>query len=124
METSTYQEWIQSVEEGYAWLKERCHTIFVVGLSMGGTLTLYMAENHPEIKGIVSINAAIDIPALNPQAFEADPHTRFLDSAGSDVKKKTQMKSAMTKRLSRHLKNYISCLELLKMIYPKLLARP
>lgn len=120
METSTYQEWIQSVEEGYAWLKERCHTIFVVGLSMGGTLTLYMAENHPEIKGIVSINAAIDIPALNPQAFEADPHTRFLDSAGSDVKKENADEIGYDKTPVASLKELYKLLGIVKKDLPKI----
>ncbi|WP_034262583.1 alpha/beta hydrolase [Bacillus sp. J33] len=84
METTTYQDWIDSVEEGYQWLKERCSTIFVTGLSMGGTLTLYMAEKYPEIKGIIPINAAIDIPDMAAAANLED--VRFLDAIGSDIK--------------------------------------
>lgn len=64
MESTTYEDWIASLEEGYQWLKERCDTIFVTGLSMGGTLTLYMAQKHPEIKAIIPINAAIEIPTM------------------------------------------------------------
>ncbi len=86
MEQSSYEEWIASVEEGYAWLKERCETIFVTGLSMGGTLTLYMAERHPEVKAIVPINAAIDIPDM-AGALKDPNQPRFLDSIGSDIKK-------------------------------------
>ncbi|PWW20517.1 esterase/lipase [Cytobacillus oceanisediminis] len=84
METTTYQDWIHSVEEGYQWLKERCSTIFVTGLSMGGTLTLYMAEKYPEIKGIIPINAAIEIPDMAAAANLED--VRFLDAIGSDIK--------------------------------------
>ncbi|MBG9547823.1 alpha/beta fold hydrolase [Cytobacillus firmus] len=84
METTTYQDWIHSVEEGYQWLKERCSTIFVTGLSMGGTLTLYMAEKYPEIKGIIPINAAIEIPDMAAAASLKD--VRFLDAIGSDIK--------------------------------------
>lgn len=84
METTTYHDWIHSVEEGYQWLKERCSTIFVTGLSMGGTLTLYMAENYPEIKGIIPINAAIEIPDMAAAASLED--VRFLDAIGSDIK--------------------------------------
>ncbi|SIE33316.1 Thermostable monoacylglycerol lipase [Mycobacteroides abscessus subsp. abscessus] len=57
MEQTQYSDWIASIEEGFQWLKERCDDIFVTGLSMGGTLTLYMAEKHSEIKAIIPINA-------------------------------------------------------------------
>ncbi|MGV2938325.1 alpha/beta hydrolase [Mesobacillus sp. LC4] len=85
MEQTTYQDWIASVEEGFKWLKARCDKVYVTGLSMGGTLTLYMAENYPEIRGIVLINAAIDIPAMEP-VLQLEG-TRFLDAIGSDIKK-------------------------------------
>ncbi|TKD72424.1 alpha/beta hydrolase [Pseudalkalibacillus hwajinpoensis] len=100
MEQSTYKEWIQSVEEGYQWLNERCEQIFITGLSMGGTLTLYLAEQHPEVKGIMPINAAIDLPELEQMRGKVEP--RFLDAIGSDIKaegveelayEKTPMKS-------------------------------
>ncbi|WP_338751556.1 alpha/beta hydrolase [Bacillus sp. FJAT-52991] len=84
MEKTTYQDWITSVEEGFQWLKERCERIFVTGLSMGGTLTLYLAEKYPEIKGIIPINAAIDLPAM--KEFEGAKEPRFLDAIGSDIK--------------------------------------
>ncbi|MGG1685939.1 alpha/beta hydrolase [Pseudalkalibacillus sp. NRS-1564] len=84
MEQSTYEEWIQSVEEGYQWLNERCEEIFITGLSMGGTLTLYLAEKHPEVKGIMPINAAIDLPGLEQMRGKTEP--RFLDAIGSDIK--------------------------------------
>ncbi|MBT2691137.1 alpha/beta fold hydrolase [Bacillus sp. ISL-47] len=84
METTTFQDWIDSVEEGYEWLKKRCSMIFVTGLSMGGTLTLYMAEKYPEIKGIIPINAAIEIPDMAEAANFKD--VRFLDAIGSDIK--------------------------------------
>lgn len=84
MEQSTYQEWIESVEEGYQWLKERTKQIFVTGLSMGGTLTLYTAIKHPEVKGIMPINAAIDMPEMAQLRGMSEP--RFLDAIGSDIK--------------------------------------
>lgn len=85
MEQTNYQDWIASIEEGYQWLKERCHTIFVTGLSMGGTLTLYMAENHPDIRSIILINAAIETPSM--QQIDQLEGVRFLDAIGSDIKK-------------------------------------
>ncbi|WP_088052842.1 alpha/beta hydrolase [Virgibacillus dakarensis] len=88
MEKSTYQEWIQTVEDGLEKLKATCSAVFVTGLSMGGTLTLYLAENHPEIKGIVPINAAIEMPELI-ETYEQlrFTDTKFVDGIGSDIKK-------------------------------------
>ncbi len=54
-----YTEWIENVEKGLDKLKKRSSKIFVSGLSMGGTLSLYLAEKHPEIKGIILVNNAI-----------------------------------------------------------------
>lgn len=85
MEHTTHQDWIHSIEEGYQWLQERCDIIFVTGLSMGGTLTLYMAEKHPEIRGIIPINAAVVLPAMEPIRHMKD--VQFLDGIGSDIKK-------------------------------------
>lgn len=85
MERTSFQDWIHSIEEGYRWLKERCDTIFVTGLSMGGTLTLYMAENYPDIRGMIPINAAVEISEMERvQKLEG---IRFLDAIGSDIKK-------------------------------------
>ncbi|WP_163529957.1 alpha/beta hydrolase [Halobacillus ihumii] len=85
MEDSNHEDWIQSVEAAYQWLNERCSNIFVVGLSMGGTLTLYLAEKYKKIKGIVPINAAIDIPSMEEVMESAEG--RFVDAIGSDIKK-------------------------------------
>lgn len=83
MEMTTHEDWIASIEEGYQWLKERCDTIFVTGLSMGGTLTLYLAEKYPDIMAIIPINAAIEIPDMEAMQLSSD---RFLDAIGSDIK--------------------------------------
>ncbi|MDY0406152.1 alpha/beta fold hydrolase [Virgibacillus sp. 179-BFC.A HS] len=88
MEASSHQQWIQSVEEGLQKLAETCASIFVTGLSMGGTLTLYLAENHPEIKGIMPINAAIEMPELIETYHQLrDTGQRFVEGIGSDIKK-------------------------------------
>src|SRR5436309_105957 len=41
MATKTASDWIADVNADLDWLKERCDTLFVTGLSMGGTLALY-----------------------------------------------------------------------------------
>lgn len=86
MEGTTHQDWIASIEEAYAWLNERCDTIFMAGLSMGGTLALYMAQQHPEIRAISLINAAVDVPEMKA-VHDMQEDVRFLDAIGSDIKK-------------------------------------
>lgn len=112
MEQTTFQDWISSVQEGYQWLKERCDTIFVTGLSMGGTLTLYMAENYPEIRAIIPINAAVDIPAMAPVRQLED--VRFLDAIGSDIKKTGVTELAYEKTPVASVKQILTFMEQVK----------
>jgi len=59
MVPTRYADYSAEVERCYADLKERCDLVFAGGLSMGGTLTLDLAERHPEIAGIILVNAAV-----------------------------------------------------------------
>ncbi len=54
-----YTDWIRDAEQAYQLLAGRCDRVFVTGLSMGGTLILYLAEHHPEIAGVIPINAPV-----------------------------------------------------------------
>ena len=65
MLTTGWADWSGAADATYATLAERCSKIVVVGLSMGGSLTLWLAGQHREIAGIVCIN-----PATQPQAPE------------------------------------------------------
>lgn len=88
MEQATYQDWIRDAENALTRLKELCSTIFVIGLSMGGTLALYLAETHPELAGIIPINAAVNIPELTESYNTLKTEgKRFLEGIGSDIKK-------------------------------------
>lgn len=111
METTTYQDWIASIEEGYRWLKERCEIIVVTGLSMGGTLTLYLAENHPEIKAIIPINAAIEISDM---AAVQNVDDRFLDAIGSDIKDSAVKELAYDKTPVQSVREIVKLMENVK----------
>ena len=72
MASKTASDWIADVHAALDWLKERCDTLFVTGLSMGGTLTLYLAGQYPGLfKGIIPINAPIFVnkPAMASLAY-------------------------------------------------------
>ncbi len=57
-----WADWSAAAEEAYATLAARCTRVAVVGLSMGGTLTSWLAERHPEICGIVLVNPLVEPP--------------------------------------------------------------
>ncbi|MBX6342813.1 MAG: alpha/beta fold hydrolase [Thermomicrobiaceae bacterium] len=88
MAQTTAADWIRALEEALDGLRRQCSAIFVSGLSMGGTLALYLAAVYPDIViGVVPINAAIvlDNPDLAGIAFASDaPPT--IPGIGSDIK--------------------------------------
>jgi len=89
MAQSSAEEWIRSLEAGLQKLRERCSKIFVTGLSMGGTLTLYMAAMYPDvIRGAIPINGALFVnnPDFAGLAFMSGaPAT--VPGVGGDIKK-------------------------------------
>lgn len=88
MARSTATDWIRDLEAAMAWLQARCDTLFVTGLSMGGTLTLFMAGQYPDVfKGIIPINALIfnNNPELAALVYGQGIPTE-LPGIGSDIK--------------------------------------
>jgi carboxylesterase len=60
MQLTRWPDWYGTVERELLSLRDRCDTVFVMGLSMGGTLTLRLAEQHGDaIRGIVVVNASV-----------------------------------------------------------------
>jgi carboxylesterase len=90
-----YTDWINDVEKAFDKIKKRAENIYVAGLSMGGTLALYLAEHHQDIKGVILINHAILLH---------DPRLPFLGvlkyfikstpAIGSDIKDPSQKEIA------------------------------
>lgn len=62
MAKSTAGEWVASLEDALAELRPQCKRVFIGGLSMGGTLTLYMAGKHAGVfAGAFPINAVVHV---------------------------------------------------------------
>jgi carboxylesterase len=55
-----WEDWSAAAEAAYQELAGRCEKVVVAGLSMGGTITAWLAARHPEIAGIVLVNPAIE----------------------------------------------------------------
>ncbi len=84
-----WADWTAAVEAAYLDLASRTDRVVVTGLSMGGSLTLWLATRHPDIAAIVPINAAaIGDPELMEglQAF-LDSGATVIDAIGGDIAK-------------------------------------
>jgi len=67
------EEWLAAAEQALADLRSRCSTVFVAGISMGGTITLELARRHPDLPGIVVMAAPVlPLDALEP--LVSDPN--------------------------------------------------
>ncbi len=55
-----FADWYGELEAAFDDLRARCETVFVMGLSMGGTLVLRLAElRAQEVAGVVVVNASL-----------------------------------------------------------------
>jgi carboxylesterase len=60
MSVTRWEDWYAEVDRTFSALKERCDQVFVMGLSMGGSLSMRLAENRPdEVAGLVLVNPAV-----------------------------------------------------------------
>jgi carboxylesterase len=69
MQRTRWQDWVASVEDGYNLLKGWVDRVFVIGLSMGGILSLLFASQHP-VSGVVAMST--------PYALPDDPRLPFI----------------------------------------------
>ena len=55
-----FADWYTAVEAAFDGLRARCDSVFAMGLSMGGTLVLRLAEQRAgEVAGLVVVNASL-----------------------------------------------------------------
>ncbi|MGD2027853.1 MAG: alpha/beta fold hydrolase [Anaerolineales bacterium] len=55
------EDWLASVEDGYHMLKSHCDSVFLIGLSMGGVLSLIQAARLP-VNGVAALSTLYDFP--------------------------------------------------------------
>lgn len=89
MNTTRWADWYGELERGFDDLRSRCSSVFVMGLSMGGTLTLRLAQQRAgQVAGIVVVNASL--ASDRKDVLLAPLLSRVLASmpgVGSDIKK-------------------------------------
>jgi carboxylesterase len=90
MMTTDWDDWSGAALAAYDDLAQRCERVAIVGLSMGGALTAFIAEQRPFVAGCVFINPLVK--ALGPEMEEAitqmiDAGVETIEAIGSDIKK-------------------------------------
>lgn len=88
MVPTRWEDWSGAAELAYQELASRCDKVVVAGLSMGGTLTCWLAAHHPEIAGIAVVNPAVEPPAesfLDVFQGSLDAGLETIQGIGNDV---------------------------------------
>ena len=75
-----WSDWAATVEAAYQTLAARVEKVVVVGLSLGGALTLRVGADHPEVAGLVCVN-----PVAEPQAPEVIEMLQGMADAGTEA---------------------------------------
>lgn len=66
MARTRWEDWYAEVDRGFVRLRQRCDEVFVMGLSMGATLSLRLAELHgAQVAGLVLVNASLTTRRLD-----------------------------------------------------------
>ncbi len=90
---SRWQDWLDSVEQSYQRLSERCDQVFVGGESTGAILALYLASQHPDIAGVLTYAPAIKL-AMSTfdriKLYLASPFIQSVPKESLDVADKWQ----------------------------------
>jgi carboxylesterase len=89
MNQTGWPDWFTTVDAAFTELAGRCQSVFVFGLSMGGTLTLRLAETHgAQVAGIVLVNPSVTTLRLDAKLLPVA--SRLLASrpgVAGDIKK-------------------------------------
>ncbi len=83
-----WQDWYGVLEDTVEEVKSRCDSVFVMGLSMGGTLTIRLAELREDLAGIVLVNPSLFTTRKDAKLL---PLVRYflpaMPPVGNDIKK-------------------------------------
>lgn len=90
MVPTRFEDWSAAAEAAYQDLHARCDAVALVGLSMGGALACWLAQRHPEVRGLVLINPLVEPPGddmLGAIRQLLDDGVEIAPGIGSDIAK-------------------------------------
>jgi carboxylesterase len=99
MAVTRWEDWYAEVDRSFSTLRERCDSVFVMGLSMGGSLSLRLAENRPgEVAGLVLVNPAVHTERWDRHLLPYVRHVvKSFPGIRNDIKKPGQDEGAYDK---------------------------
>ena len=79
---TTWHDWYDSVERDFDFLSKRCNKIYVVGLSMGATLSMHLVANKKisKIKRLILLSPAIFYVSV---LARLTPYLRYIKKYGT-----------------------------------------
>jgi carboxylesterase len=114
MVPTRWTDWSTAAEDAYSRLAARTRTVFVAGLSMGGTLATWLGTRHSEIAGLVLVNPLID--GTTPGVAQMVEQLRaagaeLVPGIGSDIAKEGITESAYPMTPVQPLLDLVTALE-------------
>ena len=98
LNSTTWQQWFDGIEEEFFELKKSCDRVFVAGFSVGGALALRLAQLHgQDIEALLLLNPSIYDEKNKKFYFLLPLLKHLIPSMGSGV---MDVKKPATKRLS------------------------
>jgi carboxylesterase len=97
MVPTRWQDWSGAAEAAFTELAARCDAVAVVGLSMGGSLAIWLAEHHPEIAALVLVNPLVSPPNADTVNFLSamiEAGDELAPGVGSDIALEGAVESA------------------------------
>jgi carboxylesterase len=62
MVPTRWKDWCEAAVDAFTEISARCDAVAVVGLSMGGSLAVWLAEHHPEVAALSLVNPLVTPP--------------------------------------------------------------
>jgi carboxylesterase len=119
--TTTFADWSGEAERAYEALAGRCERVVVAGLSMGGTLAVWLATRHDDIAGLILVNgavAAVDANVREGLAQLVAQGVERIPGPGNDVAEPGQVELAYTEQGTAQLLSLLEALDALEPAVP------
>lgn len=105
----TFQDWIDSMDAGYALIRNLCRRVIAGGFSTGAGLALDLAQRVPEVAGVFAVSAPLRLQDVAARFVPAvDVWNRFMGRFHLEDAKKTFVDNHPENPHINYLKNPIS----------------
>ncbi len=105
----SYQDWVESMDSGYAIIRNLCRRVIVGGFSTGAALALDLAQRLPEVAGVFAVSTPLRLHDMAARFVPAvDVWNRFMERFHLEEAKKAFVDNHPENPHINYLKNPIS----------------